>query len=184
MRNIFKKIFFICSWIKKIVILKINSNIQYRIIDYSAETNIVALQCNITRAFFQREILSVVLDYDVISYMHPEQACFLGIMAGLTLKKRDMSLNNLVNKNQCTDHHKNDQNNLIFDRYGSAIFIHPVTQKLCVMRPDLIVSRSELINLFHPVIACTLGLNVGIKKLMASEHVIKKARHLRLISNA
>lgn len=174
-------------WVKNTINIRLRSSIRYDIVGFSDRNYRVMLQCRVERACFPRDIMSAISDSVLISQMLPEQACFLGLLAGEGLARGELSY---VREYECPQNHlaapRNDadQFQLVIDRHGNVIYIHPKTKKRCVMSSEYIVSTQEAIHLFPPTLACALGLYVGRKiahrKTVRLEHT---ERHLTLVKN-
>lgn len=61
--------------------------------------------------------------------------------------------------------------------------MHPKKKLICSYKANDIASDKSLINLFHPTVACYIGLHLGHKSTMPFCDVTKKTKgNLRLIS--
>ena len=189
MKYIQNKFKLITAFLSRIVDSKINNDIQYKIIDVTNEKTIIWLQSLQTNIVFNQKISCSTIDLDIIGKIPPEQACFWGILLGellkvrgegssnssMTLLKNDFFLYETENSNRCK--------NITLDRFGNIIFMHPKKRVICSYRVNDIAADKSLINLFHPTVACYIGLYVGHKSTMPSCDIIKKAKgNLRLIS--
>tara|TARA_Y100000588_G_scaffold390191_1_gene494931 strand:+ start:2400 stop:2924 length:525 start_codon:yes stop_codon:yes gene_type:complete len=170
---------------------KIHPDVRYKIIDVSNEKTVIWLQCLQTNAIFYKKIAGTTIDLDIIGKLLPEQACFFGILLGeflrirgdgdahsnMTLLQNDFFLYAKEANNQCKS--------ITFDRFGNIIFSHPKTKSICSKRAIDIVSDRVLINLFHPTIACFIGLYVGHKSSMKHTNSnVKMKGNLRLVINS
>ena len=185
------KIVTVGSFINRLVSSKIHPDVRYRIIDVSNDKTVIWLQCLQTNAIFYKKISGTIIDLSIIGKLLPEQACFWGILLGeflkirsdgcsqsnMTLLQNDFCLYATEADNQCKS--------VTIDRFGNIIFTHPKTKTICSKRASDIVSDRVLINLFHPTMACFIGLNVGYKTSMKqSTSNVKIKGNLRLVSNA
>lgn len=176
------------QWIKSAIVAKLQSRVKYRIVDFCDKTCRVSFQCNITRACFSKPVISAILDTEILGQLLPEQACFLGLVASKGIRQnkiqyagsRELMQGQLIL--QCAEG-ETDKPDLIFDRYGNFIFLHPKTKKRCVMRPEYVISQEKLINLFHPSVACAIGFQVGFKRRSSSRKDVAQDARLTLVKN-
>jgi len=186
------KIITVTSFINNLVSLKIRPDVRYKIIDVSNEKTVIWLQCLQTNAIFCKKISGTNIDLDIIGKLQPEQACFWGILLGEFLKirgDRNSSSNMTLLQNDFFLYAKetDDQcKSITFDRFGNIIFLHPKTNIICSNRASDIVSDRLLINLFHPTMACFIGLHVGHKSTMKHSNPsnVKTKGNLRLVINS
>ena len=191
MKYIQNKFKLITSFLNSIVDSKLNQDVQYKIIDVTNDQTVIWLQSLQTNIVFNQKISGTTIDLDIIGKLLPEQACFWGILLGeflkirgegssystMTLLKNDFFLYETENINRCK--------NITLDRFGNIIFMHPKKKTICSYRVRDIASDKSLINLFHPTVACYIGLYLGHKSTMPSCDVIKKTKgNLRLISRS
>lgn len=191
MKYIQNKFKLITSFLNSIVDSKLNQDVQYKIIDVTNDQTVIWLQSLQTNIVFNQKISGTTIDLDIIGKLLPEQACFWGILLGeflkirgegssystMTLLKNDFFLYETENINRCK--------NITLDRFGNIIFMHPKKKTICSYRVHDIASDKSLINLFHPTVACYIGLYLGHKSTMPSCDVIKKTKgNLRLISRS
>lgn len=191
MKYIQNKFKLITSFLNSIVDSKINQDVQYKIIDVTNDQTVIWLQSLQTNIVFNQKISGTTIDLDIIGKLLPEQACFWGILLGeflkirgegssystMTLLKNDFFLYETENINRCK--------NITLDRFGNIIFMHPKKKTICSYRVNDIASDKSLINLFHPTVACYIGLYLGHKSTMPSCDVTKKTKgNLRLISRS
>lgn len=147
----------------KIAMLRIKSKIKFLIVDldYSGE-NIVFL-CYGGKAFFKRNLFDAIVDDKLISGLHPEQACFLGIIVSRWLKE-----NNIIDKAEkyqkiLRRHNYNSavEDSIAFDRHGNLIYTDKQTGELKVEMAHMVASNKDLISKFHSLVACSIGVYVG-----------------------
>ncbi|MCR9192826.1 MAG: hypothetical protein NXI01_09280 [Gammaproteobacteria bacterium] len=181
----------ILSLLKRTVYSKLKHNVQYKIIDVTNEQTVIWLQSLQTNVVFNQKISATSIDLDIIGKLLPEQACFWGILLGEFLKirgegssystmallKNDFFLYETENINRCKD--------ITLDRRGNIIFMHPRKKTICSYDAKDIASDKSLINLFHPTVACYIGLYLGHKSTMPSFDATKKTKgNLRLITRS
>lgn len=191
MKFIRNKIITVTSFINRLLSSKTHPDVRYKIIDISNEKTVIWLQCLQTNAIFYKKISGTTIDLDIIGKLLPEQACFWGILLGeflkirgdgsshsdMTLLQNDFFLYAKEANNQCKS--------VTFDRFGNIIFSHPKTKLACSKRASDIVSDRVLINLFHPTMACFIGLHVGHKSTMKNSNSnVKIKGNLRLVINS
>lgn len=179
------------SFFNSILDSKLNNDVQYKIIDVTNDQTIIWLQSLQTNIVFNQKISGTTIDLDIIGKLLPEQACFWGILLGeflkirgegssystMTLLKNDFFLYEAENINRCK--------NITLDRFGNIIFMHPKKKTICSYSAKNIASDKSLINLFHPTVACYIGLYLGHKSTMPSYDITTKTKgNLRLISRS
>ena len=180
MKKAYKWLLTIFLPIKKAILLKINSDVLYNIVSFSDKSYEVSFQCNLTRAIFSKSIQDAITDPSIICHINSEQACFLGLKAGIGLRAKEIS----ITYTNLDNNYNVDKNPLIFDRVGNMIFMHPKTNKKCMMKPEFVISERELINLFPPCVACSIGIFVGYKKLIQPLQLKTTKHNLRLVKSA
>lgn len=155
-------------------ILRLNH--EYIIVGYEEKTEIVSLQCSITKSTITRNIIDVIFNEDILSQMLPEQACYLGIISASILSKSEIKKNKTFEVNAKGLAY-------IIDRHGNIVFINPETKNRCSYRPEYIASNQQLINLFHPAVACSIGVGIGFSKKIEPIRIKKQPPKLHMIIN-
>ena len=164
--------------------ISIKSKYNYKIVDFIHETNMVTLQCCATRAFFFKNLKNIIADQVILDNLEPEQACFLGIIAGEKMQQGKLEINtHTYNHLSLPLYNIQDSDSpVVFDRYDNVIFIDPISQQKQVVRPKKIAATKNFVNLFNPVVAYTIGVKVGIE-YNSNHHIgiVKRANGFKLI---
>ena len=153
----------VLSLIKNIIYKRLHSKVRYLIIDYEKKSNQVIFLCYGTRAFFRQDLLSILNDYQLLSGLMAEQACYLGIMLGRWCQSKQSSLTEkqIRKINSCSNADlQSDDSNIMFDRKGNLIYVDK-NRQLVVKSTYEIAKSKELLNQFNPIVAYSIGVYVG-----------------------
>jgi len=145
------------------IMKRLFSKIKYLITDFDSTTGNIVFLCYGSRAFFNKNILDAISDDKIISGLHSEQACFLGIMFGRLVKERRITYDSEkyvgLTRRHSYNHAVEDQ--ILFDRKGNIIFTDRSSGKTMVIKAYIVASARELISGFSPLVACSIGIHVG-----------------------
>lgn len=151
------------SHIIKITMHRIRSNIKFLIIDLDYNEGKVVFLCYGGKAFFKRNLFDAIVDDKLISGLHPEQACFLGIMVSRWLKENNIIDNAEKYQKILRRHNYNAavEDSIVFDRHGNLIYTDKQTGELQMEMAHVVASKKDMISRFHSLVACSIGIFVG-----------------------
>jgi len=155
------------------VLKRLFTKIRYLITDFDNSTGKIVFLCYGSRAFFTKNIADVISEDKVISGLHPEQACFLGIIYARWIKEMRINCNSekYIGLKGRHNYNSSVEDQIIFDRSGNIIFTDRRTRETKIIKAHIVASTSELISRFNPVVACSIGMYIGsnIRKISDSE---------------
>ena len=124
---------------------------KYILDNYDANTEYFYISSIFGRAISKRVHISKILTIgNIINLLLPEQACFIGLIAGKSEKY-------IYNNNLKFDDNISGIRVYQFNRDNSIKFVDLNNQAIKIRSVDLCKNR-ELINQFHPVAAFEIGL--------------------------
>lgn len=131
---------------------------SYKIVGEAPNKGVFLIQCLsnmiIENVSLEKSINNKALIGGLASY----QACYLGMIAGENLRKKELPVS-ILGLPSVSAH---SDAPLIFDRHGNIIFSHPKTKKRCSYQLSYIVSEKSLISLFSSEIAFYIGIQASI----------------------
>lgn len=135
------------------------------------EKNLIFLYARGFSNYFYLDIFNIIFDIPLLSTIEPELAVKIGYQCGLNyqvfLKRSDKKLPNYIINNHddgfCTilscDRNKNITFKMAFHKEA----------KIFTKKPEQIISKKYLINNFHPLQACYIGLLAGIVAMQSKK---------------
>tara|TARA_R110002126_G_scaffold247974_2_gene390844 strand:- start:4975 stop:5436 length:462 start_codon:yes stop_codon:yes gene_type:complete len=145
--------------------LKRNSSIaSLKMIDQdSLKVSIYFRGCNKTNTFF---LCDLVFDTTIISSLPPKSAATIGYYYGINYKKM------LPKKGGFSFSLQNEKENIknqiiSIDRSKNIVFssqLNKLERESVKMHPFDIMSNTSLLSNFHPLQACYIGIQAGIKR--------------------
>ncbi len=163
--------------------------IYYKIVDSTPNDDKYILQCINTNAIFHIKIEELVLDLDILHFLHPIQACYVGIEYAKVFKNRtpSMGLANLPeNKHEKYVTNRYGRYTICYqDRKGNICFADKKTKEEFWMDPRDIALSKETIQEFDAAQTFYIGLLTGLKleNPTTSAKISNEAKpsHLRVI---
>lgn len=164
--------------------------VAYKIVDSTLvdERELYTLQCINTNAVFKSDIHKIVSDTDLLYYLHPIQACYIGIEYGKLFDNYPLNkMDNFMNRRQIEAFSKSKF--LIYslsyiDRRGSVCFLNEKTNEQFIMDPRDIALSKNLVEGFDAAQAFYIGLLAGFRLRASSSmsNTIKKPPFLKVVT--
>lgn len=147
----------------EVLVSRLTCKIKFLIIDFDKRTGTFTFLCYGGRAFFKKKLLEVMLDKQLISGLHTEQACFVGLMYGMWVKENRFSYSDEQYQRLLKKHSYDMQSDsgIVFDRKGNIIYFDKKSGKPNIVNAYAVASTRTLINQFSPLVACEIGSFVG-----------------------
>jgi hypothetical protein len=147
------------------------SPLKYLIVDFEEQTGILTFLFRGGRATFKKNLSDAIVDNNLITGLLPEQACFLGLLWGKSVKTRTQASNHdHVINNTYTNTGTLEQ--IAFDRMGNLIFFDRKENQLKKEKAVIIAASQTYINQFDSISAKEIGIFVGMrlhKKIISAD---------------
>lgn len=163
--------------------------IFYKIVDYSEKNLLYLLQCINTNALFRLKIEEIILDTDILYFLHPIQSCYVGLEYAKICRGKNLTqaFNRKYKQPSCDLKPRYGNYYLLSqDRKGELCVVHEKTGKEFIFDARDLVLSKELMQEFDASQAFQIGFLAGLKvnnPLFSKnkDSIFLKRGHLRLV---
>jgi hypothetical protein len=132
----------------------------YKILDFDEYKSKYIIQCIKTNTVFESSINEILSDLDILYYLHPIQACYIGIEYA---KKNNVSIRAFKSDSTYSSFRYGDYYLYYQDRKGLICFINKLTNEEFFMPPCDIAFSKEIIEKFDAIHAFYIGYSAGLE---------------------